>query len=342
MGAGHAAQADAGPERRRPRPEGAERARRLGGDRGRDGRRALGDRRRRGPRERPVLAGGGEEEPDAEVLHRRGVGQGRELDEPHERPGAAAAGRPDRGREGGREPGAQVGRDGERDDVEPAQPADRSAAAAGDPHAHANRPALERLGERRHVAHVARRRRPAAAAGAEGAELLRDRPQGIGEERVDAFGRHDRVDQHPLHAAGVRDGVGEHQLAAVGDAEQRELLDAEGLAHGLEVGHVVAGRVEHPPVAHAAGAAGRQRVLVGARCGRSLQPRAVEDARVAGAAVVEGGEPIAGEELLAEVLARPRRVERERPGRALARPAGDHHHRAAVVGALGRQGVQPQ
>ena len=89
----------------------------------------------------------------------------------------------------------------------------------------------------------------------------------------------------------------------------------------IDRGVVVAGR---PDLVRA----GRHLGLLGDRRGRGLQAGAVEQAGLAGAAIVVGDERVAREQALVERDAGGR-AEVERLRRALARAAGDQEHRAA-------------
>ncbi len=133
---------------------------------------------------------------------------------------------------------------------------------------------------------------------------------------------------------GVRQRVRERELRAVRDAVQRDLVDAEGGPHRVQVLRVLGGAVEVARGADRRCAAGRRELLlVGAD--RALEDRAVDQPGLAGAAVVVGDEAVAGEEVAVE-LHRRRRPETEDVRRALAGPAGDEEQRPPL-GAVGRE-----
>ena len=99
---------------------------------------------------------------------------------------------------------------------------------------------------------------------------------------------------------GMRERVRKRELRPVRDAEQGDLVDAEGLANGLHVLRVVAGAVEvarRPDLRRASCRGG----ALGVGGVRLLQVGAVEQPGGAGAAVVVGGERVAGEEEVVEV-----------------------------------------
>ena len=116
---------------------------------------------------------------------------------------------------------------------------------------------------------------------------------------------------------GMRIRVRECELRPVRDAEEHDLVEAEGRAHGVEVLGVVGGSVQGGRGTDRRCARGREQILA-RRSGGDLERGAVEEAGVAGAAVVVGDERVAREEE-AEDERVVRRAERERvapsPGR---------------------------
>ena len=82
---------------------------------------------------------------------------------------------------------------------------------------------------------------------AEVAQDPRDGGEALLREGPGAGGLHDRVEHQPLHVLRVLGGVAERHLRPVGDAEQRDLVHADGAPHGIDVVHRVAGGVEGAP-----------------------------------------------------------------------------------------------
>ncbi len=126
----------------------------------------------------------------------------------------------------------------------------------------------------------------------------------------------------------MRERIRHRELRAVGDAVERDLVEAECLPDGVEILRVSGRRIEVARWADCVRARRGRRAL-GVGCVRGLQRRTVEQARVAGAAVVVRDERVAGEEVVVERDFR-RGPEAEHVRRALAGTAGEEEHGAAV------------
>ena len=126
---------------------------------------------------------------------------------------------------------------------------------------------------------------------------------------------------------GVRERVRHRELRPVRDAVERDLVDAERLADGLEVFRVLRGAVEVRRRTEAGAARGRSCTVRGFG-ERGLERRAVEEAGLARAAVVVCDEVVTREEV-AEERVGGGVAEREDVGGALPGPAGDQEDRAA-------------
>ena len=174
--------------------------------------------------------------------------------------------------------------------------------------------------------------RTTRAGAAEARESKRHVVEDVRLERLGIVGRQHGIEQQPFDVRRVGERIRERQLRAVRGAPERDLVDPERHADGLRVVGVIVGAVEVARRADRGRAAGGERILADERR-RLLQGLADEEARLAGATVVERDDPVAREERVIEVgtvLV----AEIEHRGRPLTRAAGDEHHDAAL-GALG-------
>src|SRR6185437_4371576 len=110
---------------------------------------------------------------------------------------------------------------------------------------------------------------------------------------------HNGVEEEALDVTRVRKRIRQRKLRAIRDAVESDLVVAERLPDGVEVLGVVGGRVEVALRSERC-AARRRRLLFAVRRVRALQGGAVEQTRVAGAAVVVGDERVPGEEVAVE------------------------------------------
>ena len=282
------------------------------------------DRRVRLPRERAVPADRGGVEGGAQLHGRRGRAAVVDVGQAEERLRVPDAGRvQDRGQLRG-QPGVEVGVQDHREETEAVEALRRRRPGRLE-HLPLERLRCELVRDHRDVGGEVRRRRSAAAVGAERGQRRRERPQDVGAERVRQLGRKDGIEQQPLDVGGVRERVGHRQLRPVRDAEERDLVDSERCPDGLEVLRVLGRAVELARRADDVRADGCRGALL-VRGERHLERGAVEEPRLAGAAVVVGDERVPREEELEERGGR-RRAEAEDVRRPLARAARDQEHR---------------
>ena len=246
-----------------------------------------------------------------------------QLGEPEQRLGVADARRVHDRRELGRLARAEVAVEDDREQVEPVD--------ALAPHRAATRLHLagERLrgqavGDRHDVARVL------LAVAAPGGAVVRQRPRHLLEHvrvpRVCLVRRHHRPEQQPVDVLREPERVRHRELRPVRDAVDADLVEAQRLPDGIEVGRVLGRAVERSgrsePVA-----AGRRGCYLRSRRERDLERRAVDQAGAAGAAVVVGDECVAREHEL-EGGVRVGVAETEAVRRPLARAACDEEDHA--------------
>ena len=182
------------------------------------------------------------------------------------------------------------------------------------------------------IAREVRSCRTTRAGAAEARESQRHVVEDVRLERLGIIGRQHRIEQQPFDMRRVGERIRECQLRAVRRAPERDLVDPERHADGVRVVGVVVGAVEVARRADRRRATGGERVLTDERR-RLLQGLANEEARLAGATVVERDDAVPREERVIEVgTVLVAEIEHRR--RSLTRAAGDQHH-DATLGTLG-------
>ena len=167
-----------------------------------------------------------------------------------------------------------------------------AAARPVDDHA-PHRLGVELGGEPAQVTDGISRDRPARIVRAVLGQDPRRRAPRVGEERVDPLRPHHGVEHEALDVVGIRAGVLLGDVGAVRGALDRQLVDAERLAHVLEVGDAVGGGVELATLAELGRTLRRERRGDRVEQAQALEVAAAQDPGVAGAALVEHDEPVA-------------------------------------------------
>ena len=213
-------------ESRGPVAEGTERALGHRGDRRVGDRTPLGGRSAGRPGKEPVGAVRRGVEAEAQILRRQFVRPQIEIEEPEERKREPRERRVDCRRRFGREPGAQVCVDHHRHEVlsvhaETLWGAARCDDLAGD------RPGLELIREPDELCGKVFGRGAADAAVAKAGQRPGHLPQDIALEGVGIGRHHNRVEQEPLDVAGMSQRIGQRELRAVRDSEERDLVQIQ-------------------------------------------------------------------------------------------------------------------
>ena len=170
--------------------------------------------------------------------------------------------------------------------------------------------------------------RPAQRVRAQRAQRRRHRAEAGEPERVGVVGVDGRVEDQPRDAVRVRPRVGQRELGAVGDPEQRQLLHAGRLPDRLHVLDAVGGRVEGAPRAERARAllprARRPQPRIALERAAAEQPAAPRAALVEAEHVEVADQPRDGQQ----------HVDHLEHARA-AGPAREVHHRPAPAASRG-------
>jgi hypothetical protein len=289
---------------------------------------AVRDRRRQRVGQRRVLAAGRDVEAEREVrgLRRPALGDAAQA---HEQGRVAQPRRAQRRRQLGLQERVEVARREQEGELVGVVVERLPPHAGGVEERAAQGPAVQPGDQRAHVGHRIARDPSARAVPALLAQDAREVAVRVEQEGVGPVRPDDRVEDEPVDVVGEGARVRERHVGPVGDPHQRDALDAEGLAQLVDIEDRVGGRVEGARGADAVGARRQRRGQERVERAQALDARAVQEARLAGAALVEHGEPVAPQRRLQRERERRRRADRR-----LARPArerDEHRRRAASL-----------